>query len=211
MNITRRTLLQGSAIVGVAGALGVPREARADSSNPAEIFEIALRQVHNPEEVAVLRDDYLAATGATKRALGDAEVKAAVGAIYAWFYGRGYLLSAELVAHARSNMTVDSLYSPLSSNINPLRNTKAVAAIKQGKVGTGSSSFSLRSSVVEADAYYSIHKFNFQKTAIKVRLTDRYDYNDQGHYNTITTAAVQTMYEAQKRGIIKPFKLNFLV
>ena len=137
----------------------------------------------------------------------DSVYAAAVGAIYLWFTGKSYTLSAELLGRARTNTVVDSTYNP--SNGYRLKSTTTVASLPSPSTpASGSGAFPNSGSIYNRDAYYAIHRFTYTKAASIVTIRDRYDYADKSGYDSIAGAAAQTMYNAQQRGIIKPFRMN---
>ena len=230
MILTRRALLRtGSAAAAVGLAPSLSSFAYADEGAVAarrsleEVrrqFDEALRDAPVPEGVELLRQDVLAyldapspRSGPVPLGLANSAIAASVGLIYLWFYGKGYLLAAELISHARSNKTAGSLYYPTQMNVGPLSRSNTIKKLRSGSASSGSSRFVPSSaSIVDTDGYYAMNKFSYSKVTVggvkKIRLRDTYDYADKSHYDGIEGAAVKVMYEAQRRGVIKIFKLD---
>lgn len=221
MHDVSRRLLFGIGAAGVAATLTPTASFAAPTSSLDleidRIFEEAIRETHYPDDVRALYNDVLNERdqSISKSSLSDSAIAAQVGLIYTWFYGKGYLLAAELVAHSRSNKTVDSRYYPLGMNINPMRRSNTIKALLSASKSSGTSAFKSGPNILDTDGYYAIHKFSYTRIPVsgvqRIRLIDRYDYVDKDHYSGIQGAAVKVMYTAQQRGIIKPFKLDVYI
>lgn len=136
----------------------------------------------------------------------------AIAAAIATFHGLFYLLSAELLTHAKDNTVLDSNYVPTYGA--RARNSDVITQIAYSDAISGSATFEKGSNFMEKDLYYAIHNFDFSKsfpTAKVVYIKDRYDFK-HGDYNFDPLGiAVNTMYRAQEAGYLVPYYVNIKV
>lgn len=134
----------------------------------------------------------------------------AVSAVIAYFNSQGYVLSAELLAHAKDNNTLDSAYTP--SNGALMAQTAKYAELCSNGLTSGTANFTKTGATVDDDFYYAIHACSYTKDTANntITVTDRYDFapND---WSDIQGIAVDTMYKAQEAGVIVPFQLSITV
>ena len=134
----------------------------------------------------------------------------AVSAVVAYFNQQGYVLSAELLAHAKDNDVLDSAYTP-SNGALMLQTAKYTELCSNG-LTSGTANFVKTGATVDDDFYYAIHACSYTKDteANTITVTDRYDFapND---WSDIQGVAVDTMYKAQEAGVIVPFQLSITV
>lgn len=134
----------------------------------------------------------------------------AVSAVVAYFNQQGYVLSAELLAHAKDNDVLDSAYTPSNSAL--MTQTAKYAELCSNGLTSGTANFVKTGATVDDDFYYAIHACSYTKDteANTITVTDRYDFapND---WSDIQGVAVDTMYNAQEAGVIVPFQLSITV
>lgn len=134
----------------------------------------------------------------------------AVSAVVAYFNQQGYVLSAELLAHAKDNDMLDSAYTP--SNGALMLQTTKYAELCSNDLTSGTANFVKTGATVDDDFYYAIHACSYTKDteANTITVTDRYDFapND---WSDIQGVAVDTMYNAQEAGVIVPFQITITV
>lgn len=134
----------------------------------------------------------------------------AVSAVVAYFNSNGYVLSAELLAHAKDNNVLDSAYVP--SNGALMTQTAKYTELCANGLTSGTANFTTTGATVDDDFYYAIHACSYTKDveANTITVTDRYDFapND---WSDIQGVAVDTMYKAQEAGVIVPFQLSITV
>lgn len=134
----------------------------------------------------------------------------AVTAVIAYFNQQGYVLSAELLAHAKENDELDSAYVP--SNTALMTQTTKYAELCANGLTSGTANFVKTGATVDDDFYYAIHACSYTKDteANTITVTDRYDFapND---WSDIQGVAVDTMYNAQEAGVIVPFQVTMTV
>lgn len=134
----------------------------------------------------------------------------AVSAVVAYFNQQGYVLSAELLAHAKDNNVLDSAYVP--SNGALMTQTAKYTELCANGLTSGTANFTTTGATVDDDFYYAIHACSYTKDveANTITVTDRYDFapND---WSDIQGVAVDTMYQAQEAGVIVPFQLSITV
>lgn len=134
----------------------------------------------------------------------------AVSAVVAYFNSQGYVLSAELLAHAKDNNVLDSAYTP--SNGALMTQTAKYTELCSNGLTSGTANFVKTGATVDDDFYYAIHACTYTKDveANTITVTDRYDFapND---WSDIQGVAVDTMYKAQEAGVIVPFQLSITV
>ncbi len=131
---------------------------------------------------------------------------AAITTVTAWFQMKGYKLSAELLTHNRANKKRNSLYLPIYGS--RVCESPLFGKLRKSSNRFGSSAFPNQGSTVERDLYYSIHRFNWSRTGSYVTITDTYDWSQDKSYTSIVGIAVNTMYAAQQRGILIPYKIS---
>lgn len=131
----------------------------------------------------------------------------AVSAVVAYFIQQGYILSAELLAHAKDNNVIDSSYTP--SNGALMTRTAKYAELCANGLTSGTANFTTTGATVDDDFYYAIHACSYTKDveANTITVTDRYDFATDAS-NDIQGIAVDTMYKAQEAGVIVPFQLS---
>lgn len=129
----------------------------------------------------------------------------AVASITAYFHVKGYKLAAELLMYAKANNKLNVNYKPRNGAI--VKKSPVFTYIAKLQKTKGSNSFPNTGNVYQKDCYYAIHAFNYTKPSAKSRtvtIKDRYDFK-YGDYSGIAGATVNTMYIAQKVGVIVPF------
>lgn len=134
--------------------------------------------------------------------------KAAVSAVKAWFNYNGYLLSAELLTHARENKVHNSLYTPINGY--RVKQSPVYSKIMKLSSRSGTDAFPNSGTVAQRDLYYAIHKFSWSKHNNKLTIIDKYDF-EKGKYAGIAGVAVNAMYEAQQQGVITPFGIKITI
>ncbi len=134
----------------------------------------------------------------------------AVSAVVAYFNQQGYVLSAELLTHAKDNDVLDSAYTP--SNTALMTQTTKYAELCSNGLTSGTANFVKTGATVDDDFYYAIHACSYTKDTVNntLTVTDRYDFapND---WSDIQGVAVDTMYNAQEAGVIVPFQVTMTV
>ena len=134
----------------------------------------------------------------------------AVSAVVAYFNSNGYVLSAELLVHAKENDVLDSAYTP--SNTALMTQTTKYAELCSNDLTSGTANFVKTGITADDDFYYAIHACSYTKDMVNntITVTDRYDFapND---WSDIQGVAVDTMYEAQQAGVIVPFQITMTV
>lgn len=125
-------------------------------------------------------------------------------------YSNGYVLSAQLLVHAKENDVLDSAYTP--SNTALMTQTTKYAELCGNDLTSGTANFVKTGITVDDNFYYAIHACSYTKDMVNntITVTDRYDFapND---WSDIHGVAVDTMYEAQQAGIIVPFWITMTV
>lgn len=130
----------------------------------------------------------------------------AVATVASYFHLSGYMLAYELLVHAKDNERLDSTYVPVYGE--RIKASPVVGSIcRKHKDETGSACFESMSTQVEKDLYYAIHNFNYSYEAKthKFTLTDRYDYAFTSEYTGVADIAIDTMYTAQRLGVLVPY------
>lgn len=156
-------------------------------------------------------DDYLSYISGvqTYSIIGNAVYKAAVSAAVAYFNSNDYILSAELLLHARDNQTLDSVYEPTNGYL--VTYSEVFQSIANGTKVSGSAAFPNSGDTVDKDLYYSIHAFSYTKPAedsTTVVISDRYDFAEEDNISSVVDLAVDIMYKAQQAGVITPFLVS---
>ena len=118
-----------------------------------------------------------------------------VASVIAYFNNKGYILSAELLTHAKDNDDLDSIYVPVNRGI--LYQSSVFMNIVNGTSTYGSSVFPDEVDTVHKDLYNAIHSFYYSRSESGrvVVIQDRYDFTSGG-YNSIAGIAVETMCAA---------------
>lgn len=186
-----------------------------DTSVLAELAEMKAR-LTDAEQIAVIDDmieEYIAYQNGTLAVpYGSFHLiyTPAVIAVVAYFNSQGYVLSAELLAHARDNNVLDSSYTP--SNGALMTQTAKYTELCANGLTSGTANFVKTGATVDDDFYYAIHACSYTKDidANAITVTDRYDFapND---WSDIQGVAVDMMYKAQEAGVIVPFQLSITV
>ncbi|KAA8784578.1 hypothetical protein EC604_12050 [Paenibacillus amylolyticus] len=127
----------------------------------------------------------------------------AVAAIASWFGSQGYLLSAELLLHAKDNTIYMSNYSPAYGS--RVRSSSVTQRILASSARSGSGEFPNSGGQIDRDLYYAIHYFNWTKTP-SFLISDVYDFAP-GQYSGLAGTAVNAMYFAQQEGYLTPYKV----
>lgn len=133
------------------------------------------------------------------------------------FNSLNYPLAAELLLQSRNNKVIDSQYWPSEKNTKQIKSTSAFNSIRNDSTYVeDSSEFNKTNST--ADLYYSINKFKYTNNPgnRRVLITDRYDFLNNGNsgenpYSFLERSVVNTIYNAQRLGVIKPFKLYIAI
>ena len=133
-----------------------------------------------------------------------------VSAAIAYFNIKDYILSAELLTHAKANNTSGSLYKVEHTNV--IESSDLFREIASGDVLRGSATFNSMESIIEADLRYSIHAFDFEKESYNshgVRIIDVYDFStDNPDFSETDNKAIKQIYDAQAAGAIIPFRIR---
>lgn len=149
-------------------------------------------------------------TGAqTRSVIGNAIYKAAVSTAVAYFNSNDYVLSAELLLHAKENTVLDSVYEPTNGYL--VCHSAVFRSIAEGTSVSGSASFPNSGDTIDKDLYYSIHAFSYTKpdeTSTTVVISDRYDFAEEDNISSVVDLAVGIMYKAQQAGVITPFLVS---
>lgn len=168
--------------------------------------EEAAQIEQNINTLRLLLSDYQSfKLGHTTRGAYHPVYSAAVAGVIAFFGLKGYVLSVELLTHAVNNNTLDSVYWPNAGG--RVTSSGVFWSIKNGRSTSGSAAFPNSGSGPERDLYYAIHAFSWKKSGGTVTIMDRYDFQP-GLYSGIQGVAVNTMFEAQKAGVIVPFQVR---
>ena len=130
----------------------------------------------------------------------------AVSAIVSFFSVNNYMLSAELLTHAKENATENSTYRPVL--MNHVYQTTEYVRMLNGRDGSSMAGvFNGGSSVAEKDCYYAIHGCRYYKTGHNITIHDVYDFAPDGgdlNYDNLAGTAVNAMFMAQTAGVIVP-------
>ncbi|MGY3776543.1 hypothetical protein [Helcococcus sueciensis] len=143
------------------------------------------------------------------RAVSNAIYSTAVSAVISWFNAQGYVLSAELLTHARDNTSYNSLYVPYNGR--RVIQSPVYKNIVQQSSTSSKGVFPNSGTVVQRDLFYSIHEFHWSKHNYgNVTIIDKYDFSKDLNYETSSIAgvAIRTMYEAQQHGVITPYGIK---
>ena len=142
-------------------------------------------------------------------------LRIAVASIIAWFRHKGCYLAAELLTFAKYNNDTSTEYIPYYGYI--VKNTSGYSDIISKEEESDSYTFESRSGKYNADAYYSLHTVNYEKEfdfdtngdliLTQLNIADVYDFNYSRQYSGIAGAAVNTMYIAQRVGVITPYNV----
>lgn len=189
--------------------------AESKTSVLAELTEMKAR-LTDAEQIAVIDDmieEYIAYQNGTLAVpYGSFHLiySPAVSVVVAYFNSQGYVLSAELLAHAKDNNVLDSAYTP--SNGALMSQTTKYTELCSNGLTSGTANFVKTGTTVDDDFYYAIHACSYTKDAEAntITVTDRYDFapND---WSDIQGVAVDMMYKAQEAGVIIPFQLSITV
>lgn len=208
---------QTSSINEAAQAIALIEDELAESNTSvlAELTEMKAR-LTDADQIAVIDDmieEYAAyQNGTLAIPYGSFHLiySPAVSAVVAYFNSQGYVLSAELLAHAKDNNVLDSAYTP-SNGALMLQTSKYTELCSNG-LTSGTANFVKTGTTVDDDFYYAIHACTYTKDAEAntITVTDRYDFapND---WSDIQGVAVDMMYKAQEAGVIVPFQLSITV
>ena len=200
-----------------AQAIAVIEDELAESNTSvlAELTEMKAR-LTDAEQIAVIDDMieeyavYQNGTLAVPYGSFHLIYSPAVSAVVAYFNSQGYVLSAELLAHAKDNNVLDSAYTP--SNGALMTQTAKYTELCSNGLTSGTANFVKTGATIDDDFYYAIHACTYAKDveANTITVTDRYDFapND---WSDIQGVAVDTMYKAQEAGVIVPFQLSITV
>ncbi|MBR5319991.1 MAG: hypothetical protein IKU46_10410 [Peptococcaceae bacterium] len=133
----------------------------------------------------------------------------AVSAIVSFFSVNNYMLSAELLTHAKENTKESSTYRP--TLINHVYQTTEYVRIRNGKDGSSlAAAFEGGSSVAEKDCYYAIHGCRYYKSGNNITIHDVYDFapgSGDLNYDNLAGTAVNAMFMAQTAGVIVPYNV----
>lgn len=141
-----------------------------------------------------------------------AVANSSVAAVYAYFLSHKYILSAELLAKARTNKIRSTKYYP--KYIQRLIGTIAINAIFRHRPWDGGTAlFQNKTNTIETDAYYAIRRFGYFKYRRNgktcVDLADTYDYDlDLRELGSIQGIAINIMAAAQIYGILTPYEVR---
>lgn len=201
----------------VAQAIAIIEDELAESNTSvlAELTEMKARltdaeQIADIDEMITEYEAYQNGTLAVPYGSFHLIYTPAVIAVVAYFNSQGYILSAELLAHARDNNVLDSSYIP--SNGALMNQTAKYTELCSNGLASGTANFVKTGATVDDDFYYAIHACSYTKDIENntITVTDRYDFapND---WDDIQGVAVDTMYKAQEAGVIVPFQLSITV
>ena len=127
----------------------------------------------------------------------------------AYFNSKDYILSAELLTHAKDNNTYHSLYKIENKDV--IESSQLFREIANGDSMTGSTEFNKTGNVKDDDLFYSIHWFDYLRemdNSHGIRIIDTYDFALDNELSQIENKAVEQMYKAQEAGALIPFKIN---
>lgn len=127
----------------------------------------------------------------------------AVAAIASWFGSQGYLLSAELLLHAKDNTIYMSSYSPAYGS--RVKSSSVTQRILASPARSGSGVFPNSGGQIDKDLYYAIHRFNWTKNP-SFLISDVYNF-EIGQYSGLAGTAVNAMYFAQQEGYLTPYQV----
>lgn len=131
----------------------------------------------------------------------------AVAACIAYFSASGYVLSAELLIHARDNKSYNSYYYPLHASL--VKQSPVFTQLRNGSLNSGTSAFSNEGTTAQRDLYYAIHRFSWAKMWGTIHIYDTYNFELDLNYNNLFVAiGVNVMVLAQGYKIITPFKME---
>lgn len=131
----------------------------------------------------------------------------AVAACIAYFTSSGYVLSAELLTHARANTSLNSYYYPIHASI--VKQSPVFTQLRNGTLNSGSSIFPNSGTTAQKDLYYAIHKFSWARMWGTIHIYDTYDFKlDLDYNNLFVDIGVNVTVLAQGYQIITPFKME---
>lgn len=129
----------------------------------------------------------------------------------AYFKVRGYKLSAELLSRALYKHD-SSEFQPSNSIKEGLYHTVAYQSLSnKSKYPNGSvkyGEFKNKFNKYEADAYYAIHGFTANMTNDRIKITDRYDFEESKNYGGVVQEGVNAMVRLNKAGILTYFPVR---
>ena len=171
--------------------------------NFREKIAISKQNKETADTIKIIREEYIDAITTNK---SSSKYAIPVATVLAYFKAKKYYLAAELLAHAKSNKTINSYYSP-SYGYLVKYSSVTTKLYKNKSVGqSGSDCYPSSSNRTLQDLYYAIHCFNYKRERRYLAIKDRYDYApEKGYPSKIANIAVSTMYNAQKAGYLTPF------
>ncbi len=135
-----------------------------------------------------------------------------IAAAIAYFNANSYILSAEMLTHAKDNKTLHSIYKPEHTNV--IASGKYFREIAYGYSTSGDSKFERTGKTIDDDLYLAFRYFYYSKTLYNsktVTIIDTYDFAEEKEPTNVEEFAIQKMYEAQQAGALIPFKINVAV
>ena len=141
-----------------------------------------------------------------------------VGTIINWFNLNDYKLSAELLLFSTySGTSLEKVYNPV--NASRVLSSPLIYDIASSNTLTGSGEFKKSGTTFTDDLFFSIHYFNYFKTnttSKNIKIRDTYDYADEQYnpdasFTDAQQTAINWVIEAQKRGEISYFQVEFSI
>ncbi|MDE5549529.1 MAG: hypothetical protein K2J13_04690 [Clostridia bacterium] len=132
-----------------------------------------------------------------------------IAAVIAYFNSNDYVLSAELLTHAKDNEILDSKHT--IENTSVIQSSDLFKELANGEETYGESAFEKTGKTEDDDLYYAIHQFEFEKESEyshSIRIIDSYDYEERKKPDSIEEKAINQMYKAQQAGALIPFKIS---
>lgn len=138
----------------------------------------------------------------------------AIIAVMAWFNANGYDLAAELIAHARHNNDINSVYTPTAGY--RVKYSRLIPAIRNSSQIKGDSwEFTNIGGKEERDLFYAIKHFNWEKNGQTIIIKDIYDFNEnkdgKSEYSSVANVAIATMLRAQRARALVPYNVRIII
>ena len=132
-----------------------------------------------------------------------------IAAAISYFNSQDYILSAELLTHAKDNNNYLSSYSIEHTNV--IASSDLFREIANGDELSGRRLFERTGDTIDDDLFFSIHDFTFEKESYDshgARIIDTYDFDKETYGDGLLNTAIACVYAAQEAGAIIPYEIN---
>lgn len=132
-----------------------------------------------------------------------------IAAAIAYFNSKDYILSAELLTHAKENDVLNSAYKIQYTNV--IESSNLFKEVANSTSMSGEIEFVRTGNLIDDDLFFSIHNCTYNKNMPNSRsiiLTDTYDFIEEEYGDGIINTAISQMYAAQQAGALIPYTIS---